>query len=218
METALPVCTDADFRLVYGLHLASITLTTSALTWAPWILHPRALVRALITLYLPQSAIADDRRTWTLLRDGVGIDRWISDAGIMRVRHDHRWGLYGRVWRLIYQLSFLATALAIIPTILILLHSSLSLQSTTTVPPIVKSTPNSTPSTLVAEIAPPTSRLLLPALLTCALTFHIFAHGRVSMVLMPLGVMMSLRGGKEATGEHEIWEMGVLVMNSAILS
>jgi len=57
-------------------------------------------------------------------------------------------------------------------------------------------------------------------MLASSLSFCVFAqgfHGGFNAVLMPLSLMMSLRGGNEVSGELEIWEMGVLICNTAIL-
>lgn len=71
---------------------------------------------------------------------------------------------------------------------------------------------------------PQTIRHLLPALFSTAIAAYIFAPTStwslddLPGVLLPLGLMMSLRGGKE-TGmrENEVWEMGVLLNNLVAL-
>jgi hypothetical protein len=68
----------------------------------------------------------------------------------------------------------------------------------------------------------PTIRLLVPALFTSALPCLLFSRGssieRYLIPLLPLGLMMALRGGKESgQSENETWEMGVLLCNTVVL-
>ena len=94
----------------------------------------------------------------------------------------------------------------IVPTVLIVTYTALSLRSSQT------SSIATTPSPLI--------RLLVPALFTVSIPFFLFSStwnsDYASFCLLPMGLMMALRGGKEEVkSENETWELGVLLNNVA---
>lgn len=138
---------------------------------------------------------------WSALGKTFRIASFLSPASIERVSSLIDFPLTH------VQVSTVLTVLSIAPSLIIILYASLS---------IGQSSPSSTSP-------PPTIRLLLPALFTFTLGYYLFSTTAtptaLPRVLVPLGLVMSLRGGKETgLGENETWELGVLLNNLASVS
>ena len=110
-------------------------------------------------------------------------------------------------------MATLATLVALLPTVIILLQTSVSLG-----PSI--SQPAADGDRHQPNIAPPPSpsvNLLPVALFTSSLSFFLFSfqvHEKsILLPLMPLTLMMATRGSKD---DDEVWDVGVLVNNVAV--
>ena len=107
--------------------------------------------------------------------------------------------------------STVAISAALSPTVVVMLYSSWSTRLFTG----SRAKPPASP--------PPTIRLLPLALFTASIPFFLFstnglARSAVSS-LLPLTLMMALRGGRNSTGtEEETWQMGVLASHAAIFA
>lgn len=115
--------------------------------------------------------------------------------------------------------------MALLPTIIILLYSSFNLRVLSVTPREASGKPKSATHSLIhtsgADPAP-TATLLPVALFTSSMSFFLLSfqvHEKsILLPLMPLTIMMSLRGGKEGSArtEEEIWDWGVLLNNVAV--
>lgn len=172
---------------------------------------PGALFQVIHRIFPLARGIFEDKvaNFWCASNVLIKWRRWVSTAGMARVSCPTSWS------NAYFQLATIATLGALIPTILVLLYSSLSLRPN--LPPnfngnhVVKGSPASSRS------PPATIHLLPTALFTSSLSFFLFSfqvHEKsILLPLMPLTLMMTTRSGK---GEDEVWDVGVLVNNVAV--
>lgn len=118
-------------------------------------------------------------------------------------------------------MATLATLVALLPTVIILLQTSVSLGPSIPRPTVDADRHQPTiapsPPPTVAPSPPPTVNLLPVALFTSSLSFFLFSfqvHEKsILLPLMPLTLMMATRGSKD---DDEVWDIGVLVNNVAV--
>ncbi|ORY32289.1 ALG6, ALG8 glycosyltransferase family-domain-containing protein [Naematelia encephala] len=193
--------------LTHLIKLGTATLATFVIMFLPWLRpFPGALLQVLHRLFPFARGIFEDKvaNLWCASNVVIKWRNLLSTPGMAR-------------------LATATTLLALLPTVVILLRTSY----TTSLQRSSPTNSNGSGPSIVEpadEISPPpTIRLLPTALFTSAMAFFLFSfqvHEKsILLPLMPLTIMMAMRGGKEArTDDDELWEMGVLVNNVAVFS
>jgi alpha-1,3-glucosyltransferase len=202
--------------------LGFATTATFGLMFSPWIgptLEPFFWV--LHRIFPFARGVFEDKvaNFWCASNVVVKWKTWFSVVGMARVS-DSRSMLSRLEANVGVQIATLATLVALLPTIWILLYSSYTLRLDPT--SVRDAAGRKIPREMNPSTLPPTINLLPMALFTSSLSFFLFSfqvHEKsILLPLMPLTVMMAMRGGKESAGaaNEEIWEWGVLINNVAV--